>query len=456
MKKSSERKLIHGITLKKEEEFIIRSLRQAVSASRGKGQIDHLNTDIAPDTAYKRSSGWGISPLLFNALTRQASVRPLHSQQEKLLEFTRNDYLKTHFINERNYQRLALLLDEFSDAGIKVVLLKGMHLAKYVYMDIGLRTMGDVDLLVRKEDLSRAEELLFRMGYRYPEPIRKSIRANGNETAIENSAELLQELYKIRHHHLHRLINPAGISILEIHWTITAPSSPISINTDGLWKRADKIGAFNKEAMILSPEDLLLYLCVHTSFSHHLKVLGLKPCCDIAFTVNHYSNRLDWEKLKRLACEWGAEKHLYLTLRLSHEILGFDLPEGLLDSLRPESFNERIMLHAKRRILLPEDSWAIPNIGRFAPETGHFNQISYVFRRIFFPSKKELTSRYYIPPGSWRICLYYFARLFSLFYRKTTLYAQLFLYTLTHKNSDFQNYNLDSWLMTSDSEKSAS
>ncbi|MCP4365035.1 MAG: nucleotidyltransferase family protein [Planctomycetes bacterium] len=46
-----------------------------------------------------------------------------------------------------------------------VILLKGAHLAQVVYSNIALRPMGDIDILVKKNDLPKAKELLLELGY---------------------------------------------------------------------------------------------------------------------------------------------------------------------------------------------------------------------------------------------------------------------------------------------------
>ncbi|MFH0900951.1 MAG: nucleotidyltransferase family protein, partial [Pseudomonadota bacterium] len=52
-----------------------------------------------------------------------------------------------------------------SEAGIRVVVLKGLPLAERLYPAIGLRPSGDLDLLVARADVERLGSLLNRIGY---------------------------------------------------------------------------------------------------------------------------------------------------------------------------------------------------------------------------------------------------------------------------------------------------
>jgi hypothetical protein len=451
-----KKNLIRGISLSSEGEFIIRHLRRIFSGNGGAEQIDQLSPFINTNTAFETSRAWGITPMLFNALNKLDTIQPSTGGKNGLIELTRNDYLRTSLINKGNYEKLTVVLAAFRAAGIKVILLKGIHLAKFVYRDIGLRPMSDVDILLKKEDIEKAEKIMFDLGYKYSGSggSAKDCSDTADEANMAKLPELYYELYKIRHHHFRHFTKPAGgIRVLEIHWTIMEPRLPVIIDTEGIWDRAETVKIDNEEVLVLSPEDLLLYLCLHISCSHHFKIFGLKPFCDIAFTVNHYSDRLDWEELGRRARKWNAERYLYLTLLLLKEILIVSLPESLLQSLNSESLNERVILQAKERILLTDDKWTIPKIERLSSEKGPVRQASHIFTRLFFPPKKTLASTYSISESSFRIYLYYFVRLISLLYHKTPLYARLFLFLLTHKKTDFHKFNLDSWLIQSDSDK---
>ncbi len=457
MRKTSQKTPIQGIKLNPEEEFIIMTLRRVFSANERDAQNYPLSKDVNSEAIYNKSREWRITPILFHALTIRKSRHHPSGGLEKLIEVTRNDYLRTSVVNEGNYEKLSGILQAFRESGIKVLLLKGIHLARFVYRDVGLRPMGDVDILVRKEDLNSAEEIMFRLGYKYAGPLRSANGSgeNSSDTITKDTPDLYYELYKVVHHHLRQFVNPAGIQVLEVHWGLMKPHLPFEIDVDGLWERAEKMKMGEHDVFVLSPEDLLLYLSMHIACSDELKKSGLRPYCDIAYILKHYLHRIDWNILKRRAHEWGAAKYLFLTLLLSQEILGFSLPPGLLDSIRPRSFNERILLQAKKRIL-QKDTEIILCIGKLGPDISAGRKFIFVLRRIFLPAKLELASRYSISPSSSRLYLYYFVRIVSFLYHKTPFYIRFFLYTLKHKKSDFHKFNLDSWLMTSDSEKSGS
>jgi hypothetical protein len=297
--------------------------------------------------------------------------------------------------------------------------------------------MVDTDILVKKKDLNKVKELLLQMGYHYMK------KAHGIDW------------YKTKHLHL-SFTHPKEIKNLEVHWTIIRPSLPLNIDIEGLWNRAKAKKINGTDILVLSPEDILLHLSLHTSYDIRFRS-DLRPYCDITAIVNRYTNEINWNQLQLRAYEWRAEKCLYLTLRLSQDILGLSLPDSILHSIKPQPFNEKLILEAQKRIFSPGiKNPAVAIISRpenFRSDMSLLKKISYTFHRIFI-NPKELAFQYSLLPSSKRVYFYYFVRFISLLYHKTHLYAQFFLYLLTHKKTDFYNYNLDTWLIPSDSEKS--
>ncbi len=343
------------------------------------------------------------------------------------LEKLKLEYIITSIANSKIYDTLSEIGNAFNKAGIPFILLKGSHLAQFVYQDIGLRPMGDIDILVKKEDLQKAEELLHQTGYRY---LKKTLHCQ----------------------HLPPLSRPDGIKALEVHWSIMKPIWPFKIDIEGLWERAKTVTINTSKVMIFSPEDVLLCLSLHTIYQHDLRTFGIGPYCDVAAIINHGNRELDWNKLQTRAHEWGIEKYLHLILHLSHEILGINIPDKILHSAESELLTEQIVLKAKKRILSSEDdkSFALhlPHLrcDDFHPNNRLAKRIYFIFQLIFV-SKEELTVRYSLPIKTKQVYFYYFIHFLSLMYRFVLPYIQYLFYRLIHKKEKVYKDNLDLWLV---------
>jgi len=80
------------------------------------------------------------------------------------LSFCAGDFLKS--TNERYYSSLTRVIKVFDTAGIEVNLLKRAYLTWFIYKDIGLRPMIDIDIDEERRS-PEVERLLIEMGYKY-------------------------------------------------------------------------------------------------------------------------------------------------------------------------------------------------------------------------------------------------------------------------------------------------
>ena len=354
-----------------------------LAALRGDaGELDGIRglSELEWDSLVHESVRQGVAPLLYvrlraGALTTAVSVRASQMLHRLAIKST----LKSLTLQSELGAALRALRAE----GIEVIVLKGAHLAGLVYADGAARPMRDVDLLVRRGDLRRAEATLCGLGYaRYP----------GKDW---------DDSFR---QHLPPLIRPGGVPI-EIHWTIVNPKEPIEIDLNGLWERAQPGGIADVDVKVLSPEDLLLHLCVHAALHHQLE-LGLRACWDILEVTRHFGARVDWEQVRRRAREWGVEKYVYLTLRLATELVGAVVPSWVLTALAPVGFDPELVSVARKEILSAPA--AEPVSLRFAQMWGarRLGEKAGVLLETMFPSRLAIGLIY--PASAHRTWFYVF------------------------------------------------
>jgi|SRR2546422_3654964 len=340
-------------------------------------------SDVDWDEVIRESARQGITPLFYKRLRAADPGAVVPARVTGLLrEFSIGSALKSL----RLYHELSEILDALRSEEIPVIVLKGAYLAECVYGDKALRPMRDLDLMVRRCDLSRAEAKLVEMGYRQrPEPYA--------EWDYSASA------------HLHPLTKPGGV-VIEIHWTIESPTEPFAIDVEGLWGRARPAKIAGVDVLVLSPEDLLLHLCVHTAF-HHQLVLGLRGCWDILETIRHFGKAIDWEQLQRRARRWGVAKYVCLTLHLAKELVGAAVPAEALAGLEPSGLEPRLIALARAEIL--GQTTTVPVSARFAQMWGSsriLEKASLLVKTVF-PTKKSLGRMYPACRGPRWLYLYY-------------------------------------------------
>jgi hypothetical protein len=294
--------------------------------------------------------------------------------------------------NMRLYHQLGEVLRQFQAGGIPVIALKGIFLASVVYEEFALRPMGDIDLLVQWDDLARADKILLQGGYR---PSR--------------SVKIEKELRKL--HHLPPYTRPQSTAI-ELHWSLVRPTSPLEIDLDGLWNRAQPASIASVPVLALAPEDLLLHLCTH--YCQHAFRAGLRHLYDIVETLNFYQKKLVWEPLISRSIQWKTDKCLYLMLYLAQEMLGAQVPPPVSDALHPASFSPEIAHLATMRILNKGQSDNIhPNLAILWRDLPIKERATSLINGLF-PFPEYIEQKYSLPPGSKKVYLYYLVRLKDL------------------------------------------
>lgn len=306
----------------------------------------------------------------------------------------REAHLESAYKNMLIFRHAGILLSALESEDVPVIGLKGIFLLENIYNNIAARALGDIDIMVKKEDLQVAINILINLGY-----------------TMETYFSPVDQNTDIKH--VSPMKNADGLSV-EIHWTILNEEEPFAIDPDGLWDRAVPVNIAGVDVLALSPEDLVLHLCLHFAYQHHLN-LGLRGLNDVTEVLQHYNKQLDWARLDVLSQKWGVGRVVWLALSLTVELLGAPVPQDVLNRLEPEKVESWVLPNARSIVLNAREKAApmTPDLADFASEKGFLNRIKLIMSRIFLP-KLILARLYGVPPSSVLIYGCYFRRLKEL------------------------------------------
>ena len=251
----------------------------------------------------------------------------------RLLQLShRAGYQNRHFS-----QALRELLEVFAEASIPVIVLKGLSLVELIYGNLGLRPLIDLNLLIPREKLETARNLLLRTGY-----VDKGRRPNHNFYLWLNSQIIL---VKPRDLAVHLLLQLDVVNWPRIH----------AIDLPRLWREAQPAKISGYDALIPSPTDLVLYLCIQPDKHGYLNVpaVNVEDLAGFVFTewtdnrlirftdiyevIKHYEGTINWEVLIERARASGIEGSVYASLYWVTKLLGPVVEPWVIDSLRPPS-----------------------------------------------------------------------------------------------------------------------
>ena len=319
---------------------------------------------------------------------------------ENILQTLKDFYTQNTLHNLRYSNELKKIVIACADENVSVLVLKGIYLAHVIYDQIGLREMNDIDLLVKKEDLARATEIMIASGYRPLEPFS------------------IDWIVTSTFHHPPPFVKP-NVAGVEIHWSIAQPEISPRFDIMDLWNQAAPAKIAQTEMLCLNPEDVLSYLCFHNA--QHAFGFGLRPYCDIQATIDHFSHALDWDQILERVQRWGWERGVHLSLYLARDFVGAEVPEYILKALKPAQDTDAIYSIARSQTFASKASLQKinPNVASYT-QLSTKQKVSMLMQR-FFPSRSEIAHKYHVAPDSWVIWLKYPIRWKDLLFKHSKI-----------------------------------
>lgn len=301
-------------SLRYEDDLLLCCARASIDAD-SKARIQNLlRREIDWPYLMDTASTHGVKPILCQNLATHCP----ESVPTLILTQLRR-YIQAHAFNNLFITReLIRLLGLLEKSGISAIPWKGPVLAATAYGNIALRQFGDLDLLVRESDAQRARELLLSLGYH----LMNELSGSHEEEAFHNARKVCE------------LVREDGRVLVELHWAITSQTFPFRLDPTSLWERVESIALEGTPVRNLSPEDLLLVLCVHGAKHHWGRLMWIS---DIAEMLRTYTQRIDWDRLMQRADGLGGVRMLLLGLLLAHDLLGAKLPDEIRQRTRSDS-----------------------------------------------------------------------------------------------------------------------
>ena len=301
-------------------QFLIRCLRAFLAVEGTPPLSAPLEAEVDWNLLLQLAARHRVMPLLYRSLRRA----PSHAVPEPVLTQIEAQVRAAAGHTLLLTGELLRLLKRFEAQGIPAIPWKGPALAVCLYGDLALRQFDDLDILLHQEDLPAAKTLLLCLGYQplYPLLTRRQERI------------YLRDKY---HDNFTLARGDTRISV-ELHWDIMPENSPFRAGFKGIWERCEPLSLASATVATLSPEDLLLFLCVHGARHSWLRLQWL---CDVAQLVRRHAT-MDWGKVMEQAKTSSGQQMLFLGLFLANDILGTPIPRELEQKIEHDPLTERL------------------------------------------------------------------------------------------------------------------
>jgi hypothetical protein len=223
-----------------------------------------------------------------------------------------------------------------SPLSVPIILLKGAAYAAAGLPPATGRLFGDIDVLLPRDRLKEAEDLLARAGW----------------NAAKSDA-YDQRYYREWMHELPPLQHERRQTAIDVHHTIVPPTSRFAVESKRLRDAAIPL-AGTESLAVLAPADMVLHSAVHL-FTEGEFGRGLRDLCDLDALLRHFAAKDPhfWDDLAARAIGFSLQRAMHYALRFAAGILGTPVPERLLAVGAPAPLAEGVMDALLRRALRP-------------------------------------------------------------------------------------------------------
>jgi hypothetical protein len=237
------------------------------------------------------------------------------------------------------------------------------------YGDITLRSFSDLDIMVRKQDVPQARDLLQSAGYKPKMPM----------TSFQEAKYL-----KVNCEYNFERQSPSHVYV-EIHWAFVPPHYiPFD---ERIWSRLETMSIEGTTVQGFSSDDLVLALCVHATKHGWSKI---KLVSDLTGLICRC--QIDWDQVITSADKAGLTRILHTGLFLAHDLLDAKLPKQMLDEMESDSTAKKIAQNVTEKLFfqLNGADGIIETLLFWARAREHLSdRAKYLFLAVFEPNQVD-------------------------------------------------------------------
>jgi Uncharacterised nucleotidyltransferase len=178
--------------------------------------------------------------------------------------------------------------DVLGDGGIPFLLLKGAALEVLAPRAPGVRVTADLDVLVPRGNMTRAERLLDAAGF---QP-----RYAGHSDTFRRYG-----------HHSVPYEAGRGLGAVEVHEALAPRGASVRLPTEPFWRRSRTLLWRQRVIRLPAAEELVLHTCAHYGLLHPYNT-ALRRLWDLALLLGTVEELIDWDYVSATARRWGARK----------------------------------------------------------------------------------------------------------------------------------------------------
>jgi hypothetical protein len=236
----------------------------------------------------------------------------------------------TSIRNHANQQQIIALQKECKNKNVTIIPVKGAYLIPKIYKDFGIRYSGDMDFLIKHDDVALVNEIANNLGY-------IKGRYNSSTKLIGQISRVEEIKWKTHMSNLHPYLKLSDQDVfpyykLDFRYALddTLSKEPINEIVNSTIKNG-----------YTAASHYLIHLCTHfydeakhTASIATFKDLNLIKLCDIREFIIACVTDEDFKQTIDFSIRHKLEKALYYTMYCLKEVYHEGFEENIMDSLR--------------------------------------------------------------------------------------------------------------------------
>ncbi|MFA7359825.1 MAG: nucleotidyltransferase family protein [Candidatus Kapaibacterium sp.] len=337
--------------------------RTRLSDERIRDVKDIAGHELDWNSVLKKAEAHDVSSLIYYALKEHSLAEYVPAD---FLEKTKLKYYDNAVRNiaaEKAVTRLSEVIEH------KIVFVKGADLFQSLYPSTGIRSMGDVDILVEKEHAEAVWYSLVKNGFTSEEGPEIQYRSEMHENLCSHLPKLMTDAFTV-----------------EVHWNIFGIAKLYPV-TQTSFEKAVQV---RDNIYVLSNEMKLVHLCNH--FRRHLRSgASLRHLCDINELIVKHGNEINWDDIDSAINNTDIKSDVSAALTYASEFLGTEVPEKYIDKDVINSNTFELGMVLKMNTGTNGEVEVFRN--KFKSIPGIQNKLSYLYR-IAIPPRKWVTASF--------------------------------------------------------------
>jgi len=338
----------------------------------------------------------GTAPLLYRKLPYLKNIELIPAQAQELL---RKAYYKTVSRNARIYEEFKALAQILRAHNIPYITLKGICMAEWLYGDIGLRQMSDIDILIQEKDGVRCLDALHAAGY-----------VSQQEFTVDEFVDA-----KSQNHYNPLFRNDV---MVEIHIRLQNTREIYQQNLQEVWKNALPVILNGVETLRMELSDMLIHACLHLDkhfVTTHVQFTSFNDIVNLIREVESQKSKVEsqeqrlktveiedfWERFEAKCIQYNFADTVFRYLVMVRDYYGAPLPDYLYTKYENELTEDD-----KQRFINHLSGTVNEFIGRGAPQSGTATHILHLkqlknpvdfmryLKGVVFPPKAFMVEKY--------------------------------------------------------------